>query len=102
MAEVGDPGGWVPTVSGRNPGVKSAGADRAMNPSPNPTANLAGVGRPTMPVTARRTALTHAVSQTNETRSTSRSLAKHRKPTKAGAPRAAAAVLSVGLAVGGG
>ncbi|MEU4193134.1 NlpC/P60 family protein [Kribbella sp. NPDC026611] len=55
-----------------------------------------------MPVTARRTALTHAVSQTNETRSTGRSLAKHRKPTKAGAPRAAAAVLSVGLAVGGG
>jgi cell wall-associated NlpC family hydrolase len=55
-----------------------------------------------MPVTARRTSLTHAVSQTSTSRPTGRILAKHRKVTKSGAPRAAAAVLSVGLAVGGG
>jgi peptidoglycan DL-endopeptidase CwlO len=58
-----------------------------------------------MPVTARRTALHRAVSQTSEssTRPFGRTLAKHRKPTKSVAgPRAAAAVLSVGLAVGGG
>jgi cell wall-associated NlpC family hydrolase len=58
-----------------------------------------------MPVTARRTALQGAVSQTSDasTRPTGRPLAKHRKVSKsATAPRAAAAVLSVGLAVGGG
>ncbi len=58
-----------------------------------------------MPVTARRTALRGAVSQTSDasTRPTGRTLAKHRKINKsAAAPRAAAAVLSVGLAVGGG
>ena len=57
-----------------------------------------------MPVTARRTSLSRAVSQTSEpsTRRSGRTLAKHRKPTKPGTPRAAAAVLSVGLAVGGG
>ncbi len=58
-----------------------------------------------MPVTARRTALQGAVSLTSDasTRSTGRTLAKHRKITKStSAPRAAAAVLSVGLAVGGG
>jgi len=58
-----------------------------------------------MPVTARRTSLSRAVSQTSEVssvRPTGRTLAKHRKTTKSGAPRAAAAVLSVGLAVGGG
>ena len=57
-----------------------------------------------MPVTIRRTALP-AVSQQSEssTRPTGRILAKHRKTTKsAAAPRAAAAVLSVGLAVSGG
>jgi cell wall-associated NlpC family hydrolase len=58
-----------------------------------------------MPVTARRTALHGAVSQNSDasTRPTGRGLAKHRKSSKsAAAPRAAAAVLSVGLAVGGG
>jgi len=57
-----------------------------------------------MPVTARRTSLSRAVSQTSELspRSTDRTLAKHRKPTKPVTPRAAATVLSVGLAVGGG
>jgi cell wall-associated NlpC family hydrolase len=58
-----------------------------------------------MPVTARRTALHGAVSQTSDasTRPTGRMLAKHRKSSKSvAAPRAAAAVLSVGLAVGGG
>jgi len=57
-----------------------------------------------MPVTARRTSLTRAVSQNdiNTTRPIGRTLAKHRKTTKPTAPRAAAAVLSVGLAVGGG
>ena len=58
-----------------------------------------------MPVTARRTSLLRAVSQTAESstdRPTGRTLAKHRKTTRPGAPRAAAAVLSVGLAVGGG
>ena len=58
-----------------------------------------------MPVTARRTALLGAVRQTSEssTRPTGRTLAKHRKSSKSSAgPRAAAAVLSVGLAVGGG
>ncbi|WP_112241249.1 C40 family peptidase [Kribbella monticola] len=57
-----------------------------------------------MPVTVRRTALP-AVSQQSESssRPTGRILAKHRKTTKsAAAPRAAAAVLSVGLAVSGG
>lgn len=59
-----------------------------------------------MPVTARRTSLSRAVSQTSEpsVRRTGRTLAKHRKPTKTdrATPKAAAAVLSVGLAVGGG
>lgn len=57
-----------------------------------------------MPVTARRTSLSRAVSQTSEvsTRPTGRTLAKHRKATKPMTPRAAATVLSVGLAVGGG
>jgi cell wall-associated NlpC family hydrolase len=58
-----------------------------------------------MPVTARRTALHGAVGQTSDAsfRPTGRPLAKHRKTTKSiTAPRAAAAVLSVGLAVGGG
>jgi cell wall-associated NlpC family hydrolase len=58
-----------------------------------------------MPVTARRTALPGAVSHSSESspRPTGRHLAKHRKTTKsAAAPRAAAAVLSVGLAVSGG
>lgn len=58
-----------------------------------------------MPVTARRTALQGAVSQKSDasTRPTGRTLAKHRKSSKSvAAPRAAAAVLSVGMAVGGG
>jgi cell wall-associated NlpC family hydrolase len=58
-----------------------------------------------MPVTARRTSLLRAVSQTAESstdRPIGRTLAKHRKTTRPGTPRAAAAVLSVGLAVGGG
>ncbi|MFI6827358.1 NlpC/P60 family protein [Kribbella sp. NPDC050241] len=59
-----------------------------------------------MPVTARRTSLWRAVSQPSEAstvRPIGRTVAKHRKNTKSGAPRgAAAAVLSVGLAVGGG
>jgi cell wall-associated NlpC family hydrolase len=57
-----------------------------------------------MPVTARRTSLSRAVSQTSEvsTRPTGRTLAKHRKATKPATPRAAAAVLTVGLTVGGG
>ena len=36
LAGVGDPGSWVSTVSGRNPGVKSAGADRAIDSQPEP------------------------------------------------------------------
>lgn len=57
-----------------------------------------------MPVTARRTSLSRAVSQTESStiRPTGRTLAKHRKSTKPATPRAAAAVLSVGLAVSGG
>ena len=57
-----------------------------------------------MPVTARRTSLSRAVSQTSEDslRRSGRTRAKHRKPTKSATPRATAAVLSVGLAVGGG
>jgi peptidoglycan DL-endopeptidase CwlO len=57
-----------------------------------------------MPVTVRRTSLSRAVSQTSDLsiRPTGRTIAKHRKPTKPATPRAAAAVLSVGLAVGGG
>ncbi|MFI5692153.1 C40 family peptidase [Kribbella sp. NPDC051586] len=58
-----------------------------------------------MPVTARRTSLSRAVSQLAEPstdRPTGRTLAKHRRTSKPAAPRAAAAVLSVGLAVGGG
>ena len=57
-----------------------------------------------MPVTARRTPLSRAVSQldTSTSRPLGRTLAKHRKPTKSGSPRTAAAVLSVGLAVSGG
>ncbi|MEU4295453.1 NlpC/P60 family protein [Kribbella sp. NPDC026596] len=57
-----------------------------------------------MPVTARRTSLSRAVSQldTSTSRPLGRTLAKHRKPTKSGSPRTAAAVLSVGLAVSGG
>ncbi|HEU4947229.1 MAG TPA: NlpC/P60 family protein [Kribbella sp.] len=56
-----------------------------------------------MPVTARRTALHRAVSPSSESssRPTGHSLAKHRK-SKSTAPRAAAAVMSVGLAVSGG
>ncbi|GAA0570309.1 peptidoglycan endopeptidase [Kribbella sandramycini] len=53
-----------------------------------------------MPVTARRTSLSRAVSHTND--SAIRGLAKHRKPSKSAVPRAAATVLSVGLAVSGG
>jgi peptidoglycan DL-endopeptidase CwlO len=57
-----------------------------------------------MPVTARRTSLSRAVSQNDisTVRPTGRTIAKHRKPTKSATPRATAAVLSVGLAVGGG
>jgi cell wall-associated NlpC family hydrolase len=58
-----------------------------------------------MPVTARRTALPGAVSHSSESspRSFGRTVGKHRKATKSvAAPRAAAAVLSVGLAVSGG
>jgi cell wall-associated NlpC family hydrolase len=56
-----------------------------------------------MPVTARRTSLSRAVSQLSSTdRPTGRTLAKHRRTSKPATPRAAAAVLSVGLAVGGG
>jgi peptidoglycan DL-endopeptidase CwlO len=56
-----------------------------------------------MPVTIRRTSLSRAVSQLSSTdRPTGRTLAKHRRTSKPAAPRAAAAVLSVGLAVGGG
>ncbi|MGW6278864.1 C40 family peptidase [Kribbella sp. NPDC055071] len=58
-----------------------------------------------MPVTARRTSLSRAVSHSSESstvRPTGRTLGKHRKISKPSAPRAAAAVLSVGLAVGGG
>ncbi|MEU8225938.1 NlpC/P60 family protein [Kribbella sp. NPDC048915] len=58
-----------------------------------------------MPVTARRTTLSRAVTAESSTdRPTGRTLAKHRKTktSRPGAPRAAAAVLSVGLAVGGG
>jgi len=58
-----------------------------------------------MPVTARRTALPGAVSHSSESspRPTGRTVGRHRKNTKStAAPRAAAAVLSVGLAVSGG
>src|SRR5689334_18451006 len=56
-----------------------------------------------MPVTARRTALLRAVTTSeSSTAPTGRTLAKHRKTSKSSAPRAAAAVLSVGLAVSGG
>jgi peptidoglycan DL-endopeptidase CwlO len=57
-----------------------------------------------MPVTARRTSLSRAVSHSelSTVRPFGRTLAKHRKSSKPAAPRAAAAVLSVGLAVGGG
>ncbi|GAA3145534.1 cell wall-associated NlpC family hydrolase [Kribbella aluminosa] len=59
-----------------------------------------------MPVTARRTSLSRAVNAESSTdRPTGRTIARHRKSSKSsrsGAPRAAAAVLSVGLAVGGG
>ncbi|MGZ0149156.1 C40 family peptidase [Kribbella sp. WER1] len=56
-----------------------------------------------MPVTARRTTLSRAVTaETSTDRPVGRTLAKHRKTSKSGAPRAAAAVLTVGLAVGGG
>ena len=57
-----------------------------------------------MPVTARRTSLLRAVKPADSStdRPTGRTLAKHRKTSKSAAPRAAAAVLSVGLAVGGG
>ncbi|TWD81202.1 cell wall-associated NlpC family hydrolase [Kribbella amoyensis] len=57
-----------------------------------------------MPVTARRTALHGAVSQISEssTRPSGRTLARHRKTSKPATPRAAAAVLTVGLAVSGG
>lgn len=54
-----------------------------------------------MPVTARRTALHGAVSQPSKW-PTGRTVAKHRKAKPSAKPRAAAAVLSVGLAVGGG
>lgn len=56
-----------------------------------------------MPVTARRTALLRAVTTSeSSTKPAGRTLAKHRKTSKPSAPRAAAAVLSVGLAVSGG
>jgi cell wall-associated NlpC family hydrolase len=60
-----------------------------------------------MPVTTRRTGLSHALSPASVERSTQptgRVVARHRKPTKsAAAPRAAAAMtLSVGLAVSAG
>lgn len=57
-----------------------------------------------MPVTARRTALPSAVRQSSEPspRLTGRPLAKHRKSKPSAAPKAAAAVMSVGLAVSGG
>ncbi|GAA1149552.1 hypothetical protein GCM10009630_54960 [Kribbella jejuensis] len=56
-----------------------------------------------MPVTARRTPLSRAVNAESSTdRPTGRTLAKHRRSSRPGTPRAAAAVLSVGLAVGGG
>lgn len=59
-----------------------------------------------MPVTARRTALSRAVksSESSTRRPIGRTLGKHRKPTKTSAApgRAAATVLSVGLAVTGG
>ncbi|WP_427886284.1 NlpC/P60 family protein [Kribbella sp. GL6] len=57
-----------------------------------------------MPVTARRTSLSRAVTPADSStdRPTGRTLAKHRRTSKSGAPRAAAAVLTVGLAVGGG
>jgi cell wall-associated NlpC family hydrolase len=54
-----------------------------------------------MPVTARRTALHGAVSQPSKW-PTGRTLGKHRKTKPSAKPRTAAAVLSVGLAVGGG
>jgi len=54
-----------------------------------------------MPVTARRTALEGAVSQPRKW-PTGRTLGKHRKTKPSAKPRTAAAVLSVGLAVGGG
>jgi cell wall-associated NlpC family hydrolase len=54
-----------------------------------------------MPVTTRRTALQGAVSQSSKW-PTGRTLGKHRKTKPSAKPRAAAAVLSVGLAVGGG
>jgi cell wall-associated NlpC family hydrolase len=57
-----------------------------------------------MPVTARRTSLSRAVSQNDisTVRPFGRTPARHRKSTKPATPRAAAAVLSVGLAVGSG
>jgi cell wall-associated NlpC family hydrolase len=58
-----------------------------------------------MPVTARRTALLRAVkSSESSTRPTGRTVGRHRKTSKTAATpgRAAAAVLSVGLAVSGG
>jgi peptidoglycan DL-endopeptidase CwlO len=56
-----------------------------------------------MPVTARRMSLSRAVNaDPSIDRPSGRTVAKHRKPTRPGTPRAAAAVLSVGLAVGGG
>jgi len=59
-----------------------------------------------MPVTARRTALSRAVnsSESSPQRPIGRTVGKHRKATKIEATprRAAAAVLTVGLAVGGG
>lgn len=57
-----------------------------------------------MPVTARRTALPSAVRQSSESspRPLGRSLGKHRKSKQSAAPKAAAAVMSVGLAVSGG
>ena len=54
-----------------------------------------------MPVTTRRTALHGAVSQPSKW-PTGRNLGKHRKTKPSAKPRTAAAVLSVGLAVGGG
>jgi cell wall-associated NlpC family hydrolase len=54
-----------------------------------------------MPVTARRTAPYGAVSHPSKW-PTGRSLGKHRKTKPSAKPRTAAAVLSVGLAVGGG
>jgi len=57
-----------------------------------------------MPVTTGRMALPSAIGQSSESskRPAGRSLGKHRKPRQSAAPKAAAAVMTVGLAVSGG